>query len=69
MRRFVAVAVIAVISALTLSACSLPAGIDGNLVNKWSPPPAPTGTMPVVGDCYDDDGTNMLDNRPVSCTS
>ncbi len=69
MRRFAAVAVIAVVSALALSACSLPAGIDGNLVNSWSAAPAPKGTLPVAGDCYDDDGSNMLDNPPVSCTS
>ena len=69
MRRFAAVAVIAVVSTLALSACSLPAGIDGNLVNNWSAAPAPTAIVPIAGDCYNDDGSNMLDNPPVTCTS
>jgi hypothetical protein len=69
MRRFVVVAVIAVTSALALSACSMPAGIDGNLVNNWAAAPAPTAAVPIVGDCYNDDGTNMIDNLPVSCTT
>ena len=51
------------VSALALSACSLPAGVDGNLVNNWAAAPAPVRDLPVVGDCYDDDGANMIDNH------
>jgi hypothetical protein len=68
MRRFVVVAVVALSAALALSACSLPAGVDGNLVNDWAAAPAPTGAAPTVGACYLTGAVDMLDNKPVACT-
>ena len=53
MRAWLAVVVCAVtLSALT--ACSSPPeGVDGDLTNGWSIPPAPTQFRPLTGRCFD----------------
>ncbi len=67
MRRIVAL--LAVSSALLLTACtSTPAGVDGDLLNAWGAAPTPTGTLPVVGDCYSSTDGDMLTNTPTPCT-
>jgi hypothetical protein len=68
MRR-IAVAIIAIGSVLALSACSLPPGVDGNLVDDWTSIAAPLPAMPIVGDCYGSSDSDMLGNPPVACTS
>lgn len=65
MRRWLAVAAIG--CALALSACSLPAGVDGNMVDDWPALPTPQAVVPVAGDCYQTALAYMLDNAPVPC--
>ncbi|HEV7898065.1 MAG TPA: septum formation family protein [Planosporangium sp.] len=38
---------------LALTACSQPAGVDGNLTDNWSGFPDPQAPVPVVGTCQD----------------
>jgi putative regulator of septum formation len=68
MRRIAAI--IAAASVLALGACStLPAGLDGNLTNTWSSMPAPTASLPIVGDCYNSTNPDMQENTPLPCAS
>lgn len=66
MRRLLAVAAI-VVSALAMTACANPPGVDGNLVNDWSAMAAPQGSAPVVGGCYALNAADMTGNPPVDC--
>jgi hypothetical protein len=68
MRRIAVV--IAATSVLALAACAtLPAGLDGNLTNNWSPMPTPTAAPLVAGDCYNGLSSDTQQDIPVSCTS
>jgi hypothetical protein len=66
MRRFITL--IAIASALTLAACSLPPGVDGNLVNNWSPIASPAQKAPHVGDCYRDPDNDILSVVSLPCS-
>lgn len=61
-------AAVAAVAALALAGCSMPAGVDGNLVDDWSSMPRATQDIPAVGDCYISSFSDLLDNAPLPCT-
>ncbi|WP_127503202.1 septum formation family protein [Actinoplanes solisilvae] len=68
MRRWPAA--LAVTLVLAVSGCSeLPAGIDGDLTNGWSPPPAAKQWRPVASTCHPDlvDESTLDDRSPSGC--
>ena len=59
---------VAISAVLALAGCSMPSGVDGNLVNDWSAVSAPSATTPLVGECYLSSAQNLLVNSAVACT-
>lgn len=68
MRRWLVAASVAAVLSLAACSSSLPAGVDGNLVDDWAAMPAPTTVAPVVGACYANTLRDMIANPPVDCT-
>ncbi|HEX8628628.1 MAG TPA: septum formation family protein, partial [Catenuloplanes sp.] len=53
MRRLLAVALSGTVAAALLTGCGgRPAGVDGDLTDDWSAPPAPTSLSPRAGSCH-----------------
>ncbi len=50
--RFAAVAALGALAAVLLNGCGNPGGVDGTLVDDWSPVAAPTGFTPDAGVCH-----------------
>ena len=72
MRRWLATMVCtALVGTAALAGCSadLPDGVDGNLTNKWSLPPAAVAWQPVTEKCFDDlaETTSQDDYAPITC--
>ncbi|GIM97680.1 septum formation family protein [Paractinoplanes toevensis] len=61
---------VAVLACALISGCgSLPAGVDGDLVNDWKPMPAATAFRPAAGTCHGELAqTGTIDDyAPVAC--
>lgn len=70
MRRALVAALVAGATLLTASACSLPPGTDGDLVNQWSAMAEPTGWEPKAGTCHKsfNEQSYRANYTPVDCT-
>jgi hypothetical protein len=69
--RWVAVAAAGGLSAGVLAGCSLPAGVDGKLVDDWAAVSEPKSFTPPAEVCHDADFTasaSLASFNPVECT-
>jgi hypothetical protein len=74
MRRWLAAlvcttALAASTGALAGCTADLPAGVDGDLTNRWNLPPAAVAWQPMTGKCFDDvaETSSQDDYAPISC--
>lgn len=69
-RRWLTVTGLFAATALALTGCGLPGGVDGNLVDDWAAAAEPVGFVPEAGICHPtfEDVGHLHAYRPVDCT-
>lgn len=70
-RRKIVLAAIALMAAVGVAGCGLPAGVDGKLTNAWAAPPTPQLVEAKAGDCVVTraEQTTPHDNPITICTN